>query len=280
MRTKDTDLTVEQLAAHTGVPTSTVRMYQTKGLLHPPRRAGRTARYNSSHLRRMELVQRLQERGFSLTSIGDLLAAREQGATVADLLALPGGPEDWVPFGLREIRTMIRAADLRPALLRRATRLGMVRWRRGRPQVRRWALTAGMRTTELEIPPAEVLEQMARLRAHTDRIAADFGEIFERTVWPRIRADSADADQLDRVRALLEELTGVAEGVVLNALRESVRHLAEDFVAKHDLLPAEGAGPAWLDRPIPVLNERLLDPGDDDIDAVDRFLAAGETEED
>lgn len=271
------DLSVEDLAARAGVPTSTVRMYQSKGLLHAPRRVGRTARYDSSHQQRLELVQRLQERGFSLASISELLTARAQGATVADLLALPGGPEDWVPFGLREIRTIIKAKELRPALLRKATRLGLVRWRRGRPQARRWALTSGLRVAALEIPASEVLDQIVQLRAHTDQIAADFADIFERTLWPRIRADSTETDQLDRVRALLEELTGLAEGVVVNALRESVRHLAEDFAARHELLPAEGEQPAWLDHPIPVLNERLLEPIDDDVEAVDQFLAADHT---
>ncbi|MGK8502163.1 MerR family transcriptional regulator [Nocardia asiatica] len=274
MRSADRDLTVEELAARAGVPTSTVRMYQSKGLLHPPRRVGRTARYDSSHQQRLELVQRLQDRGFSLASIAELLTAREQGATVADLLALPGGPEDWVPFGLREIRVMIKSRDLRPTLLRRATQLGLIRWRRGRPQARRWALTNGLRVAELEIPASEVLDQLVRLRDHTDQIAADFADIFERTLWPRIQADSTEIDQLDRVRALLEELTGLAEGVVVGALRESVRRLAEQFAERHELLAAEGEHPPWLDRPIPVLNERLLEPVDDDIKAVDQFLAA------
>ncbi|MFX0575797.1 MerR family transcriptional regulator [Nocardia nepalensis] len=279
MRTTDTDLTVEQVAARAGVPTSTVRMYQSKGLLHAPRRVGRTARYDSSHLQRLELVQRLQDRGFSLTSIAELLTAREQGATVADLLALPGGPEDWVPLGLGDIRLMIKPKGLRPSLLRKATQLGLIRWRRGRPQTRRWALTSGLRAAELDLPPSEVLDQIVQLRAHTDQIAADFGDIFERTLWPRIQAASSETDQLDRIRALLQELTGLAEGVVVSALRESVRHLAEQFVKRHELLPANGERPAWLDGSIPILNERLLETGDDDIEAVDRFLAADRTQE-
>ncbi|MEU5759853.1 MerR family transcriptional regulator [Nocardia sp. NPDC047648] len=279
MRTTDTDLTVEQVAARAGVPTSTVRMYQSKGLLHAPRRVGRTARYDSSHLQRLELVQRLQDRGFSLTSIAELLTAREQGATVADLLALPGGPEDWVPLSLGDIRLMIKPKGLRPSLLRKATQLGLIRWRRGRPQTRRWALTSGLRVAELDLPPSEVLDQIVQLRTHTDQIAADFGDIFERTLWPRIQAASSETDQLDRIRALLQELTGLAEGVVVSALRESVRHLAEQFVERHELLPANGERPVWLDGSIPILNERLLETGDDDIEAVDRFLAADRTQE-
>ncbi|WP_280384116.1 MerR family transcriptional regulator [Nocardia wallacei] len=271
---REAEFTVESLAARAGVPTSTVRMYQTKGLLHAPRRAGRTARYDASHLERMELVQRLQDRGFSLASIAALLAARAQGASVAELLALPGGPEDWVPLGLREIRTVIKTKNLRPALLRKATRLGLIRWQRGRPQARRWALASGLRVAELDIPVTDVLDQFARLRAHTDEIAADFAEVFERTLWPRIRQGSTEIDQLDQVRALLEELTGIAEGVVVGALRESMRDLAERFAARHELLPAEGEAPPWADRPVPVLSERLLEPRRADDDAVEQFLNA------
>ncbi|MEU0538461.1 MerR family transcriptional regulator [Nocardia sp. NPDC005978] len=279
VRTTHTDLTVEELATRVGVPTSTVRMYQSKGLLHAPRRVGRTARYDSSHLNRLELVQRLQDRGFSLGSIAELLTAREQGATVADLLALPGGPEDWVPLTLGDIRQMIKPKGLRPALLRKATRLGLIRWRRGRPQTRRWVLGSGLRVAELDLPPGDVLDQIARLRAHTDQIAADFGDIFERTLWPRIHAGGTESDQLDRTRELLRELTGLAEGVVLGALRESVRHLAEQFVERHELLPVGGERPDWLDHSIPVLNERLLEAHDDDSDDVDQFLAADDDRE-
>ena len=278
MTTADPEFSVEELAARVGVPTSTVRMYQTKGLLHPPRKIGRTARYDISHLQRLELVARLQERGFSLPSIAELIVARERGATVADVLGLPGD-DDWVSFGLRELRSMVKARDLRPRLLGKATRLGLVRWRRGRPQARRWALTTGMRVCELAVPPGEVLDQFARLRAHTDAVAADFVDVFERELWPGIAADGGQVDQWDRVRALLEELAGIAETAVVGALRESVRAAAGTFAQRHELLPPGGDAPGWLERPVPALAERLVapeSPADDPAAAADiaEFLAA------
>ncbi|MFC9995131.1 MerR family transcriptional regulator [Nocardia sp. NPDC127526] len=268
------EFTVEDLASRVGVPTSTVRMYQTRGLLHPPRRVGRGVRYDRSHLERLELVQRLQERGFSLNSIAALLAARAQGASVADLLELPGGPEDWVPLGLTDIRKIIKARDLRPTLLRKATKVGLIRWQRGRPQTRRWALSSGMRVTEFGISAVEVLDQFARLRGHTDAIADDFAQAFEANLWPRIQQGANDSDQLQQVRALLEELTGIAEGVVLGALRESMRELAERFAERHALLPEDGSAPPWLEHSAPVLGERLSGDGTaGGEDAVEAFLA-------
>ncbi|MQY27732.1 hypothetical protein [Nocardia aurantia] len=71
----------------------------------------------------------------------------------------------------------------------------------------------------------------------------------------------------------------MAEGVVVSVLRESVRHLAEQFVERHELLPVDGERPGWLDHPIPVLNERLLESCDENSDDVDRFLAVDHTQE-
>ncbi|MGQ0841116.1 MerR family transcriptional regulator [Actinokineospora sp.] len=274
---RDAALTVEQLAAEAGLPTSTIRMYQTKGLLHPPRREGRTARYDASHVERLGLVHRLQQRGFSLPAITELIAARDLGARVGDVLGLTGsgGPDDWVPVGSRELRALVSARDLRPRLLRRASRMGLVRWERGRPYTRRWALDSGTRLAGLTVPPAEVLDAFDRLRAATDRIAADFVAVFERRLWPTLSTHATSGEQLDRVRALLVELTETAQGVVAGALRESIRDAAESFARKHDLLPTDGAEPAWASRAVPVLAERFdtapATEATDDI--IDHYLA-------
>jgi len=273
---RETALTVEQLAAEAGLPTSTIRMYQTRGLLHPPRREGRTARYDASHVERLGLVNRLQQRGFSLPAIAELIAARDLGARVGDVLGLTGsgGPDDWVPIGVRELRTLVSARDLRPQLLRRATRLGLVRWQRGRPFARRWAIDIGSAMTRLTIPPADILEAFERLRTQTDRIAADFVDVFERVLWPEVSNRAASDDQLDRVKALLVELTEAAQGVVAGALRESIRDAAEGFARRHDLLPDDGQ-PTWAGHTVPVLAERLEgeraypdEPLDAEIDAL------------
>lgn len=80
--------TIDQLAQHSGVPGRTVREYQTLGLVHPPRRSGRIGLYDASHLRRLALIARLQERGYSLAGIGDLLAAWRGGDALTDILGL------------------------------------------------------------------------------------------------------------------------------------------------------------------------------------------------
>lgn len=77
---------IDELAALVGVPTRTVREYRTLGLLDPPRKQGRVGRYDESHRQRLELISRLQERGYSLAAIRDLCAASVSGRSLDEVL--------------------------------------------------------------------------------------------------------------------------------------------------------------------------------------------------
>jgi DNA-binding transcriptional MerR regulator len=79
-------MTVDELARKAGTTTRNVRSYQTRGLLPPPEVIGRTGYYDESHLVRLGYIDRLQQRGFSLAAIRDLLAAWDEGRTLDDVL--------------------------------------------------------------------------------------------------------------------------------------------------------------------------------------------------
>jgi DNA-binding transcriptional MerR regulator len=96
------EMRVEQLSVHADVSVDTIRYYQSKGLLDPPRRQGRVAWYDDTHLQRLARVRTLQQRGFTLATIarlvsGDLDAADE--ALVSELSGLHSGSDhaDAVP---------------------------------------------------------------------------------------------------------------------------------------------------------------------------------------
>ena len=274
-------LTVDELATRANLPSSTIRMYQTKGVLHAPRKQGRVAYYDDTHVERLTLVQRLQTRGFSLPAITELVAAREKGASVAAVLGVGDeeGPDDWVRVRVRDISRLVPIGDLRPSILRRAMQLGLIRWRHGWPHCRRWALESGNRLAALGLPSDDVLDKFSMLRQSTDQIAAEFVEIFERKFWPRLAV--GEEDQLDRVRALLVELTYTAETVVVGTLRESIREAAEEFARRHGLLPSEDFQPVWADEAVPIA-ERLVDPEPTaeipDEPTIQRFLDRGDDE--
>ncbi|MFS8102969.1 MerR family transcriptional regulator [Lentzea alba] len=276
-------LTVDELAARIGLPSSTIRMYQTKGVLHAPRRQGRVAYYDASHVERLTLVQRLQQRGFSLPAIAELITAREKGESVAAVLGMgeTEGPDDWVRIKVRDIKHLIPMGDVQPRLLLRAMRLGLVRWKYGWPHARRWALEAGGRLAGLRVPSDDVMDSFTRLRTATDAIASDFVRLFEREFWPELARKAGDDNQLENVRALLVELTYTAETAVVGTLRESIRDAAEEFASRHGLLPSDEFQPAWAEQPLPPIAENLMDPAGElpSEQEIECFLARGDEDE-
>ena len=78
--------TIDELAALTGVPTRTIRQYQTLGLLSPPSRVGRVGRYDTSHRERLGAIGRLQERGYSLAGMRDLFDAWDAGRELRSVI--------------------------------------------------------------------------------------------------------------------------------------------------------------------------------------------------
>jgi DNA-binding transcriptional MerR regulator len=82
------ELTVDELARRVDLPVRTIREYQTMGVLPPPRRRGRVGIYGASHLTWLRLIARLQERGYSLAGIRDLLSAWREGSELGEVLGL------------------------------------------------------------------------------------------------------------------------------------------------------------------------------------------------
>jgi DNA-binding transcriptional MerR regulator len=82
------ELAVDELARRAGLPTRTIREYQTMGLLPSPERRGRIGIYRIAHLHRLQLIGRLQDRGYSLAGIRDLLTSWTDGDELTDILGL------------------------------------------------------------------------------------------------------------------------------------------------------------------------------------------------
>jgi DNA-binding transcriptional MerR regulator len=62
-------MTIGQLSARTGVPTSTIRFWERKGLLVPDRRQGGQRRYTPSAVRGVAMLRLLQEAGLTLADV-------------------------------------------------------------------------------------------------------------------------------------------------------------------------------------------------------------------
>lgn len=132
--------TIDELAALSGVPSRTIRFYQSKGLVTAPERRGRVAFYGAEHLDRLRTIADLQDRGLRLDAIRDALKQLAEGddslqdwlgmgdllqrpwsddkpsvVTEADLLELLGNPRRGVLDDLERLRLIERQTDSRPA---------------------------------------------------------------------------------------------------------------------------------------------------------------------
>lgn len=205
-------LTVDEVAARTGVTVRTIRYYQSEGLLPSPARHGREVRYGDEHLERLELITRLQDRGLRLTAIAELVKQGDAGA-------------DWL--GLTESLTQPWSED-RPALwseseladrLASATgvtaddlvRTGVVERRGDTTPVVYLVPSPGMFEIALHLVALGIdLDVAARLRALLqDRLrglATDLVSTFTDEVSVTLLADAGPAD-LTRLLQQLRPLT-------------------------------------------------------------------------
>ena len=71
------EYTIDELASRTGVPSRTIRFYQARGVLPPPRKRGRIAVYDASHVERLKVVGELQDKGLRLRAIRDIICRED-----------------------------------------------------------------------------------------------------------------------------------------------------------------------------------------------------------
>jgi DNA-binding transcriptional MerR regulator len=67
------ELTLEDLAQHSGLPLRTLRFYIQEGILQGPDTHGKFSKYSQQHLDRLELIQRLKNLRLPLQEIRHLL---------------------------------------------------------------------------------------------------------------------------------------------------------------------------------------------------------------
>ncbi len=123
--------TIDELAAVTGVPTRTIRQYQTLGLLSPPSRVGRVGRYDRSHRERLGAIGRLQERGYSLAGMRDLFdawdAGRELRSVIGGQAGQPQAPVDEATMRISYDQLLVAVpAFAKPANRRAAVYAGLL----------------------------------------------------------------------------------------------------------------------------------------------------------
>lgn len=116
---------VEDLARDAGIGVDTVRYYQSRGLLPPPRREGRVVWYDATHLERVRRIRGLAAQGFKLAQIARLL---DEGPGGGDAQLLGALLQEGVGDGRTYSRAELAAeAGLPESLLQSAESAGLIR---------------------------------------------------------------------------------------------------------------------------------------------------------
>jgi DNA-binding transcriptional MerR regulator len=251
---------VEQLAARAEVSVDTVRFYQARGLLDPPRRSGRIALYDDGHLARLDRIHELQVRGFTLATIGRVVRGELDAADEALVEAVTGGSggetsEEF--FGVDELALrsgipveLLQALEREGLLIARRHEDGLA-YTPGDVAVAR----AGLRLLELGLPLPEVLalarEHHTRMRATAEHAVA----LFDAHVRQPLRAaglgeEDAAARLVQAFDALLpatvELVSHHFRRTLLAVAQEHIEHVGADAeraaVAAESARRLEGAG--------------------------------------
>jgi DNA-binding transcriptional MerR regulator len=228
------ELTVDELAARTGMTVRTVRFYAGEGLLPAPVRRGRIAYYGVQHRMRLELIRELQDHGYTLAAIERVLTHIPHDASPADFAMQAAMFTPWMPERSEELD--------RAALERRAGRrlsrddvellvsLGVVE-RSGRDTFRTTpsVLGMGLELIELPVPAAALREAAEVIHEHAAAVADGLADVFRRGIWEPFR--NGDTDQRDQLAAVVAQLRPLVVRGLVNAFGHAADRAVRRTVA-------------------------------------------------
>lgn len=250
--TTDDRYRVEELAARADISVDTIRFYQKRRLLDPPRRDGRIAWYTSEHEQRLTRIRALQAEGFTLAMIGRLLAGdldavdrplaaavadadAEEFLTAAELAARAGVPQALVDAVIGEGLLVPRVHD------------GEARFTADDVEV----LAAGLGLLEAGLPLSALLELARHHHTATVDIAEAAVALFDEHVRrPLLDADLGDEERAARLVAAFRRLLPATGTLVEHHFRRVLLRVAQDHLEAVGQAPELAAADAVSARRI------------------------------
>jgi DNA-binding transcriptional MerR regulator len=231
---------IDELARLAATTVRNVRVYQDRGLLDPPRRAGRVGIYTDAHLARLRLIGQLLKRGYTFANIGELLAAWERGGDIADILDLEsaiGRPwSDEMPgfVTVGELAEMF-GADLTPENISLATALGLLESDGDGFRVpSRRLLNAGRELTAVGMPLREVLDLARKVRMHVDAAASELATtVTSHVLSARVRDGILRGPDVAEVAAITWRLRPLAQIAVDAMLGQAMSRYLQEALGDH-----------------------------------------------
>jgi DNA-binding transcriptional MerR regulator len=230
------ELTIDELARRAGTTSRNIRAYQERGLLPPPRLAGRVGYYGEGHLARLRHIADLLERGFSLASMRELFDGWERGYGLAQVLgfeealAAPWDHETSGYITLDEL-TQLFGDDLRT--LAQSVRTGVLvpegeGFRVPNPRL----LDATKALMEAGIPLRVLAHEGELLAADLDRVAERWVANFREYLWKDHVRRGMPAEDLQRLTDFLRAMRPLLGEIVGPLLAQAMERKVTDLTAE------------------------------------------------
>ncbi len=224
---RDGELTIDELAAETGMTVRNVRAYSSRGLLPPPRLEGRTGYYGPDHLARLTLVREMLDQGYTLAAAEKLItAAPGSGTQALGLYHALMSPWEGVEAEVFEPRALAREAGIAfdPAFPDRLVTLGLgVELDDGTMRIDNPTLVrAGLRVISTGVPVEKVFGLVPELVSHADAVADLFVTLIRDSLWVDFVEAGMPARQWTRMSEAFEEIIPLAGQALLAAFQESL----------------------------------------------------------
>lgn len=228
------EFSIDALARTTGSTVRNIRAYQDRGLLPPPERRGRKGIYNDAHLSRLRIINRLLERGYTLSNIGELIESWESGNDIGQLLGLetavssPWSDEvpDYVtlPQLIKKFRGNFSTKALKKAVELDIVRPEGMRYRVPSPRM----LHAGAELVAAGIPLEDMLDVVASLRANVEQAADGMVRLVAHHVFDRYgQGQLPPAEDMPELSDLIWRFRPLVEMAVLPEVARAMSQAAD-----------------------------------------------------
>jgi DNA-binding transcriptional MerR regulator len=215
------DLTIEQLAAASGMSVRNIRAHQARGLLAPPEVRLRVGYYGPEHIAQLRLIRDLQEEGFNLAGIKRLLDDAE-GTTERlakfrqALTERHREPTETLTRSQLGQRFKVPAEEA-ARVLERAERLGLLQrvgpetFEAPSPSL----LAVAEEVVERGISLDAALDVFEEIENHCDAVARAFVWVFIEQVWKPFQRAGMPPDRWPEIDGAIERLNPLASDALL-----------------------------------------------------------------
>ncbi|MGE5527368.1 MAG: MerR family transcriptional regulator [Methanosarcina sp.] len=231
MSESENNLTIEELAAKTGMTVRNIRSHRARGLLPPPEVRDRVGYYGPDHLARLQMIQELQAEGFNLKGIERLVnqnvAAAEQFLSFRRAV---DGFDGEQPRTFSRDELAERFGDDLDDALKRAVNSGALvpvdedRYEAPVPSL----IDAAEGVVAAGVPLDHALAVIEKVRSRCRSISHEFVKLFLEDVWKPFEEDGFPEERWPQVRQALDQLRPLS----LQALVAVYRMTMSDEVEK------------------------------------------------